>query len=78
MIAIADSCALDVSHDLVISTAFCRVSVEPLAISFSFTLVEPVPNTLQSRIMSSRSLKALSWAGMRSTVINFFSVLDGP
>ena len=74
MIAIGDSCALDVSHDLVISTAFSRVSVEPLAISFSFTLVELVPNTMRSRIMSSRSLKAQSWAGMRSAVMNFSSV----
>lgn len=71
VVAIADNCAWDVSHDLAISTALSRVSVELLAISFSLTLVELVPNTMRSLIISSGSLKSQFWAKMRSPVMNF-------
>lgn len=43
MVAIVDNYyAWDVSHDPTISTALSRVSMEPLAVSFSLTLVELV------------------------------------
>ena len=75
---IADSCAWDVSRDLAMSTALSRVGMEPFAVSSSLTLVELVPNTRQSCNMLSGSLKSQSWARVRSAVMTFPTVLDGP
>ena len=46
--AMTDSCARDVLNDQAIFTALPKVRADPLIISFSLTLGELVPNTMQS------------------------------
>ena len=53
-----DSCARDVLNDQAIFTALPKVRADPLIISFSLTLGELVPNTMQSHIISSGCLKS--------------------
>ena len=56
--AMTDSCARDVLNDQAIFTALPKVRADPLIISFSLTLGELVPNTMQSHIISSGCLKS--------------------